>query len=376
LRILVVTPCYHSRASGIEVAAHELAVQFARLGAKVSLVSRISGWYGDERRKNYASIIVHAWNPTEDLIGFPYPFLGPRSIIKLFYAVKNHDVIHIHDSLYISSIISAIFSLVLRKPYVITQHISEVPYKNPFLLFTMRLANRSVATWLLSFSRRNIFCSNKVLQYFFTPSYENSKNEFIVNGVDEEVYNIDGKENYRLEVRKNLELPKDKVIILFVGRFVEKKGVTFLKEVAFACKHFHFILIGQGVIDPYSWDLPNVTVFSSLIAAQLKKYYGASDFFIMPSVGEGFPLSVQEAMSCGLPSLIGIDTAGALEEPYHPDLIIDPLTAGNISEKLQKLLSAPDKLCDLQKWSLTFARSKWSWRQAAEKYLSVFSSLL
>ncbi|MFX8373784.1 glycosyltransferase, partial [Acinetobacter baumannii] len=64
-------------------------------------------------------------------------------------------------------------------------------------------------------------------------------------------------------------------------------------------------------IDPGAWGLPNVHVFSQLQGATLVPLYQASDAFLLPSIGEGLPLVMQEALACGLPVICGSETADA-----------------------------------------------------------------
>ena len=56
-------------------------------------------------------------------------------------------------------------------------------------------------------------------------------------------------------------------------------------------------------------------VFSDLAGPGLAELYRASDVFVLPSQGEGFPLVVQEALACGLPVVCGDESTGADAEP-------------------------------------------------------------
>ena len=57
-----------------------------------------------------------------------------------------------------------------------------------------------------------------------------------------------------------------------------------------------------------------MSVHRNLSQAELPPLYQAADLLVLPSVGEGFPLVVQEAMACGTPALVGDETAAGCPE--------------------------------------------------------------
>jgi glycosyltransferase involved in cell wall biosynthesis len=94
---------------------------------------------------------------------------------------------------------------------------------------------------------------------------------------------------------------------------VEKKGLSVLRQAATLGSEIDWVLAGWGPLDPTQWGLANVFVRGGLDQASLAPLYRASDVFVLPSTGEGFPLVLQEALASGLPSVCGAQTAQADE---------------------------------------------------------------
>lgn len=72
----------------------------------------------------------------------------------------------------------------------------------------------------------------------------------------------------------------------------------------------------------------------------LWKIYLASDLLILPSLNEGMPNAMLEALGAGLPCL-GSNIPGIRAILYHDELLFDPFDKGTFTAKIQKILSAP-----------------------------------
>ncbi len=173
----------------------------------------------------------------------------------------------------------------------------------------MALANRLVARPILSGAEQVVFISQFVRDYFARLRFRRAP-VLIFNGVDTAIFRpaADGE---RMAARERFGFAPDQRVALFVGRFVEKKGVALLGKTAALRPDLTFAFAGWGLIDPAAWGLTNVRVFSDLAGAGLAELYRAADVFVLPSQGEGFPLVVQEALACGLPVVCGEESTDA-----------------------------------------------------------------
>jgi glycosyltransferase involved in cell wall biosynthesis len=70
----------------------------------------------------------------------------------------------------------------------------------------------------------------------------------------------------------------------------------------------------------------------------LWKIYLASDLFVLPSLSEGMPNVLLEALGCGIPC-IGSDIPGIRDILCHEFLMFDPLDEKAIADKVRRFFS-------------------------------------
>ena len=178
----------------------------------------------------------------------------------------------------------------------------------------------------------------------------------------------------------SLDLPMDVPIALFVGRFVEKKGLAILERLARMRPEILFVFAGWGALNPAQWGLPNTRVFASLSGASLAPLYRAADLLLLPSVGEGFPLVVQEALACGLPVLCGAETAAA--DPRSSGFIDgveiapDPDDAARVFAEALTGALAKGRDFEARAQRAQFAARRYAWSAVGEDYRRLLEDLL
>ncbi len=156
----------------------------------------------------------------------------------------------------------------------------------------------------------------------------------------------------REAVRKSLGLSKKDVVGIIVARIDGYKGHDCLLAALAkmrTCPEFKLIIAGDGVDRQKmqnlaeSLEIGNASVqflgFRDDVAALL----GAADIFLLPSLSEGLPLSILEAMSHGLP--IVATPVGGIPETIDDNiegLIVPVNDSDGLAVALQTLVSNPD----------------------------------
>lgn len=148
---------------------------------------------------------------------------------------------------------------------------------------------------------------------------------------------VNGSEFYKMDrrtVRRELGWPEDRVIAIFVGWFIERKGVNRVVEAARGVPELKLALVGAGEAVPPS---DQIIFQGKLPHDQIGKYLNAADFFVLPTLAEGCCNAIVEAMACGLPVI-----SSAL--PFNDDLLdagnslrIDPKNIAQITGAMKTL---------------------------------------
>lgn len=163
----------------------------------------------------------------------------------------------------------------------------------------------------------------------------------------------------RTEVRKEYNIPDDKIAILSIGTAIVRKGwldmLDALRELGKVNNNFLLVAVYAGHAD---FDLAEEVSkrgltdhFLDLGEVEPKKVnrlYHAADVFCLPSHWEGIANAVVESMSCGIatlttnvsghPELVNSGETGIMVPPKRPDLIYkELLDLVNNAEKREML---------------------------------------
>jgi glycosyltransferase involved in cell wall biosynthesis len=125
---------------------------------------------------------------------------------------------------------------------------------------------------------------------------------------------------HRDRVRRSLEVARDEVVVLAVGRLVAEKGFPELFDAAAALDP-SYVVLAVGPADPQKPDAlsdeereraERAGVRFLGMRSDVDDLYLAADLFVLPSHREGFPRAAMEAAAMGLP-VVATDIRGCRE---------------------------------------------------------------
>jgi glycosyltransferase involved in cell wall biosynthesis len=130
---------------------------------------------------------------------------------------------------------------------------------------------------------------------------------------------------HRLVDEPKVTLAGESLRFIFVGWMIKEKGlyeILAALEALFAEHRFDFTFIGGGTllatvretIRDAGWE-PNVTALGWVSPKQLDRELSAAHVFVLPSYAEGFPMSLIEAMTKGMPAIC--TDVGGISDSLH-----------------------------------------------------------
>jgi glycosyltransferase involved in cell wall biosynthesis len=179
-------------------------------------------------------------------------------------------------------------------------------------------------------------------------------------------------------------LPKH--YILNIGTLEARKNLPRLLE-AYAIARgrglSHKLLIGgargwrlsnlAGIIEKHK--LENDVVFLGFVEdADLPLLYARADFFIYPSIYEGFGMPILEAMACGTP-VITSNCSSMPEVAGDAALLVDPLDVQDLAARMLDLAGSGDLRRSLREKGLERA-ALFSWEKTARETLAVYEAVM
>lgn len=194
---------------------------------------------------------------------------------------------------------------------------------------------KTVMQFLLNrYATVKIGCSKASGEYLFGKKAYRKTGTFVANGVDTEKFSFN--KQYRADIRNELKIDDDTLLVGHIGTVYKIKNQTFLVEIfAEMLKtqpNSKLLLVGEKVdIQPVIDKANELGVFDKVIFAgqrsDIYKFYSALDIMIFPSLHEALPVSLIEAQVSQLPCLIA-DTV-TTEVKYNENVDFMPLDASS-----------------------------------------------
>ncbi|MBN1622155.1 MAG: glycosyltransferase [Endomicrobiales bacterium] len=244
--------------------------------------------------------------------------------------------------------------------YILADKLTE-KYTNKFIA-----VSESLKKWLIN--NHNITANNILTIY---------------NGIELERFNP--KVYDPEKIRKELNLDNNLILIGTIGRLTYEKAQRFFIQAAENILKLHsnikFLIIGDGdlrkTLEKMAKDLNIYQYFLFTgFREDIPELLSALDIYVLPSIHEGQPVSLLEAMCMGKPCVVtNIEGINEVVKDNENALVSQSANPGSIAEKILFLLKDKIKARELGKNARETVRNKFSVKNTISAHEKLYHEL-
>lgn len=274
--------------------------------------------------------------PTVNIRGLRGFLFLISATVKLLSMVRKYriDLIHAHF-LIPPGLIAVLVGGITGKKVAVTVHGSDIfiqssnPILRPIIKYVLKKAdyvavvNETIKEQILELGIKDISGKIKV-----TP-----------NAVDLEKFNPQIKSDFP----EKLGLNPQKMVVLFVGNLVPQKGLRYLLDAKKQMKTpAELVIVGDGPLMAELQERVKTEEIGDVhftgARRDVEQIMPAADVFVLPSISEGFPITLLEAFASGLPA-VATDLGGIKElVTLDVGLLVKPEDPATLGEAMDKIL--------------------------------------
>ncbi len=222
------------------------------------------------------------------------------------------------------------------------------PLHRSLLFLEKKLFQSPRVKKIIANSRRG---RDEIMRHYHVPG---EKIEVVYNGVDLEAFHPRNTALFRRSLRKELKVPLDSMVILFLGSGFRRKGlnplIASLPRVKKEIPQVVLIVAGKDHIQTYRETARALGVERNILflgpTQRAKELHAASDLFALPTIYEPFSNACLEAMATGIPVLTTAQNGVAelIQDGQNGFLVDTPGNSLEISEKIFAFFHSPQKV--------------------------------
>jgi glycosyltransferase involved in cell wall biosynthesis len=290
-----------------------------------------AGTIGEEIRKTGTPFAVLGLNPG---------WRRPGDVFRIQSHLREAQPQIVHTFLLTASVYGRLAAILARVPIVIGTEVNIYENKKPQHALAERL--------LMGGTDRVVVSAESVRDFYIGQVHADpAKVEVIYNAVD---WSQLKPTMTRDEMRASLGIPPDAKVAGIIARLTEQKAHLYLFDALAsnaALAGVHLIVVGDGELRGALEARVETAGLSRRVhflgaRRDLGNIMAAIDFFVMPSLWEGLPLSMVLAMGAGLP-VVATRVAGIPEvvRDGSTGLLVPPADSGALGAAMARLVSEP-----------------------------------
>ena len=371
-RVWMLLPNFYPHVGGAERQCLKLSKELIAQGVEVTVITR-------KIDPNTLSDDIIDTVPVRRIPHIrPFEIAVVYWLLYLFKHRHEFDVLHVH-MLHEPTLGAVLAAKILRKPVIIKMASSGKYFDPLYLLKNGRFPFNRFIIRSMYHADKIISITHSITSELISWGLPDDKIAAIPNGVES------GLSVAMLEkqnIRRQLCIPLDSIVILRVGTFLPIKGVKYLFESWDKITRYHpqaYLLSVGGADVPTEFDdfLDNHkdTIKIYLNQEDITRFYQVADLFVLPSVAEGLSNALLEAGMYGLPSVV-TDVGGnaAIIENGKNGIVVPSEDSESLAKGILTLLD-DSVLCKKMEEDARKAVQRYAIGKVASQYITLYDSL-
>lgn len=371
---------YSIRVGGLSIVATRQAEELAKRGHEVHMFTR---WRENQTPYSYINGVHYhrcIFNPGNNIIELAYN-MSKAMVSSLHETEKYHgrfDVIHGHDW----HVVQALHDLKEEgRDIVLTFHSTEYGRNGNHFGGWWEFQEISGKEWYGAYIANRVTTVSNTMKNEINWLYKTPLRKIVVipNGIDFRNYQARVDPD---EIKAKYGIPKDRTIIMYVGRIVYQKGTDLLVEAIPSVVKFHpqafFVFAGEGDMRPHlEWRVHSLGIadrakfLGEIPYWDFIKLLNVADIVCIPSRNEPFGLVLLEAWATGKPVVVSnVGGLGENVENFVNGIKVQPNPEA-IAWGITYLMDHPDLAEELRKNA--FEKSKeFDWSKIVERLVRAY----
>ena len=188
------------------------------------------------------------------------------------------------------------------------------------------------------------------------------------------------------QLRRRHNISSDAIVVLSVGRLSEEKGQADLVDAAAQLMEkypaLRVLILGEGHLNAALQARINERKVEGVVSllgfqSNVSDYLALADVFALPSLSEGLPLSILEALAAGIPIVsTPVGAIPTLLEDGVSALFVPIRSPGALAAAIEALITRPDLRAALARSGRNIVAETGTARTMYERYREVYGELV
>ena len=353
-------------------------------GGSETVLANIAANINSKNYRSYACLLEIGWLPDRlDELGIenriipnnrPY---DPVFLYKLIRLIREKKIALIHAHEFMMNVYGSIAGRLTGIPMIGTLHGKVYIGEKRTRIYAYKLA--------LALCSRMIVVSEDLRAFFLETLGIGDRGKIltIYNGIDQSLYKYTESGN---QLRIDLEISSDSVVVGSVGSVFEVKGFPYLleglKDVSEKAPNVVLLIVGEGNQSQILSEKAKALGIEDRVRflgfrKDIPSILSIFDIYVCSSLSEGLSLSILEAMAVSRP-IIATDVGG------NPELVADgengflvsPKNPQALADKILYLLRNKDEGREMGEYSRRIVENRFSQSTMIENYENLYAELI